>query len=81
MGILLQVEDGMWIATLGAYEKMYPPMKDDQLQEYAENVVWHPEIADLLRGSKMLAPAGNNGSNFLCTPASCSFAPAQHQMA
>lgn len=58
MGLLVKVENNMWLFGMGGYNKMYPPMKDEQLQEYAENVVWHPEFGGLVRGCKMLAPAG-----------------------
>lgn len=62
----MHAEDNMWLVGVGGYEKEWPPMKDDELQEFAETKLWNSEISDLIKGSKRLAPAGEWGPEAFC---------------
>lgn len=37
-GLLMRVEDGMWVVSIGGYEGVHPPKDDAQLLEWGKQV-------------------------------------------
>lgn len=54
LGYLAQVENNQWIATLGGYERDYPPLEDEGFLDFARSLA-HREFSDCIRQAEPLS--------------------------